>query len=239
MPTLREYQHAIAAALVSGDTDSAAALIDDHRPPRDRLNVHRNTMLGALTNALVLTFPAVQVLVGTAFFSQTARVFIQAEPPRAPLLSSYGGFFSDFLANYEPVRDLPYLVDVARLEWAVEYAAQEVNDRQRPLDIDLDGTRLALAPSLKLVEVHYPAELIWRAALNHDGEALGQIDMTPIDGLLAVWHDKAEVAVSSLSAVAGAFLKRLLVDDDVEAALNAAAVIEPDGDPIPRSLGKF
>ena len=229
MPALRDYQRAFGAALLSGDTAIAAAMIG---ASPERLSIHRNTMLTALANALALTYPAVEALVGPEFFAQTARAFIQAEPPRAALLSLYGGGFADFLAGYAPVGALPYLSDVARLEWAVDRAAHAANDGSPLADIDLGGTRLTLVPSLSLIETRYPAEPIWRAALGADGDALSRIDTTPITAPLAIWRTDDGASVSALGAAAGAFLTELLAGGDAEAAINAAASADPEGDPI-------
>lgn len=227
MPALRDYQRAFGAALLSGDTTIAAEMIG---ASPDRLSIHRNTMLTALANALALTYPAVAALVGAEFFAQAARTFIQAEPPRAALLSLYGGGFADFLAAH--VETLPYLADVARLEWAVECAAQRPDHGRAAADIDLGGTQLRLVPSLTLLETHYPAEPIWRAALDQDGDTLARIDPAPATAWLAVWRDGDGAAVSALSAAAGAFLTELLAGGDAEAAINAAASADPEGDPI-------
>ena len=45
-------------------------------------------------------------------------VFVREQPPRSPLLAIYGDEFADFIAAFEPARELPYLADVARLEAA-------------------------------------------------------------------------------------------------------------------------
>ena len=234
MPALRDYQRSIAAALLSGDTGTAAVMIDGHCPPLNRLLIHRNTMLTALANALALTYPAVEALVGAEFFAQTARIFIQAEPPRAALLSLYGDAFPDFLARHEPVRTLPYLLDVARLEWAVECAAHGQADGDAPprADIDLGGTRLTLAPSLALLHTIYSAEPIWRATLDRDGDALSRIGVTPAPSLLAIWRAGQGAEVLPLGPGAAAFIEELLAGGGVESAINAAAAADPDGDPI-------
>jgi len=235
MLALRDYQRAIAAALLSGDTASAAMMIDGLRPPIDRLRIHRNTMMIALANALALTYPAVEALVGKDFFSQTARTFVQTEPPRAALLSLYGDAFPDFLGRCEPARALPYLPDVACLEWAVECAARGPADGEAPprADIDLGGTRLTLAPSLALVSVRYAAaEPIWRAALKQDGDTLSRIDTAPAPAVLAVWRDSDGAEVLPLGLSAAAFVEELLAGGDAESAINAAAAAKPDGDPI-------
>ena len=232
MPALRDYQRAIAAALLSGDMAAAAAMIGGNAPPADRLRIHRNTMLTALANALALTYPAVEALVGAEFFAQAARTYIQAAPPQAALLSLYGGGLADFLAEFEPVRALPYLPDVARLEWAVEYAAHAPVEGCPQAEIDLGDTRLAILPSLNLLETSYPAEAIWRAALDGDGDGLSRIAVTPAGMLLAVWRADDGAAVSALGLAAGAFVTELLAGGDAETAINAAALADPEGDPI-------
>jgi hypothetical protein len=232
---LRDYQRSIAAGLLTGETGTAALLIASGGvPPADRLRIHRNTMLTALINALRLSYPAVEALVGREFFAQTARIFIQAEPPRAALLSLYGGAFADFLARYELARTLSYLPDVARLEWAVERAAHGPADHEVPprADIDLGGTRLTLAPSLTLLQTRYPAEPIWRAALEQDGDALSRVDVAPSPALLAIWRDGDGAEVLPLGLGAAAFLEELLAGGDAESAINAAAAADPDSDPI-------
>ncbi len=235
MHELRDHQRCIAAALLKGETGTAALLIAGGGvPPADRLRIHRNTMLTVLANALALTYPAVEALVGVEFFAQTARIFIQAEPPRAALLSLYGDGFPNFLAGYAPARTLAYLPDIARLEWVVECAAHGPADGEAPprADIDLGGTRLALAPSLTLLATRYAAEAIWRAALEQDGDALSQINTAPNPGLLAIWRDGDGAEVRPLGSGAAAFLKELLAGGDAESAINAAAAADPNGDPI-------
>lgn len=232
MSPLLDYQRAVAAAIISGNTGSATALISGHRQLADRLNIHRNTMLTALTNALALTYPAVLALVGEVFFHQMARTFVQVQPPHVALLNQYGNALADFLSGYEPVEALPYLPDVARLEWAVECASQAFGSTQSQVDVDLGGTRFALAPSLILLTTRYPAEAIWRAVLNRGEEALSRIDMTPVDTLLAIWLQGNSPAFAPLSNSAGAFLKKLLAGDDVETAIGAVVFADPGCDPV-------
>lgn len=232
---LRDQQRTIAAGLMSGETGFAATLIAASRiSSADRLHIHRNTMLTALSNALALTYPAVEALVGAEFFAQTARAFIQADPPRAALLTRYGAAFPDFLGRYELLAGLPYLPDVARLEWAVEQAAHGPSDDEAapPADTDIGGTRLALAPSLALLQTGYRAEPIWRAALDNDGDALSRIDIGRTVSMLAIWRSGDGVGVSSLGPAAASFLEELIAGGDAETAINAAVAADPAGDPI-------
>jgi hypothetical protein len=235
MPALLELQRAFGAAVISGDASALAGLIaGGETTPDDRVAIHRNTILAALTNALRLTYPAVAALVGEEFFDHVAHSFARLQPPAAPLLTLYGGTFPDFLASFPPATGLPYLPYVARLEWAVDQTARcPLEDEAPPLaEIDLGEKRLALAPSLMLLRTDYPAETIWRAVLDNN-DALGLIDPGPAASICALWRSEKGASVAALGPTAAAFLETLLAGGNAEAAMTAAAKADPSGDPIP------
>src|SRR5262245_49147471 len=129
MLPLHELQRTIARGILA---DEAAALADvireDGLPFDKRLQVYRNNTFMSLTEALKTTYPVVSALVGEKFFATVAKAHIAAQPPRAPRLAEYGAGFADFLAGFEPARALPYLPDVARLEWAINGAYHAPDD---------------------------------------------------------------------------------------------------------------
>ena len=86
--------------------------------PTPRLAVYRNNVIGSLVDALADTFPVVQELVGVEFFRAMAAVFVRQSPPRTRLLVQYGQGLPGFIEAFEPARSLPYLADMARLEFA-------------------------------------------------------------------------------------------------------------------------
>lgn len=86
--------------------------------PTKRFNVYRNNVASSLIDALASTYPAIERLVGTEYFRAFASAFIDEHPPRSPVLLEYGGDFAEFIEDFPPLADYPYLPDVARLEWA-------------------------------------------------------------------------------------------------------------------------
>ena len=120
MPSLLELQHAMRRSLLQeagGGVDDS--IVGAGLAPAQRLNIHRNTMLGTLANALRVSFPAVHRLVGADFFEGAAQIFAREQPPRSADLDAYGAEFPGFLQRFGPASTLAYLADVARLEWAV------------------------------------------------------------------------------------------------------------------------
>lgn len=133
--------------------------------------VYRENALAARRDALAAAYPVIRRLVGDAFFAEAATRFARAHPSTSGDLHAYGGpAFADFLSGYAPAGGLPYLGDVARLEWAVhecEHAADGA-----PLDhaalaalppTALPALRLRLHPAVRLVESEHPILAIWEA----------------------------------------------------------------------------
>ena len=90
----------------------------DGKPAGKRFDVYRNNVVVSLIGALGDGYPAVRKTVGEKFFDAVASVYVRSHPPKTPLMIFYGDSFADFLDRFEPAQQIPYLADVARLEWA-------------------------------------------------------------------------------------------------------------------------
>lgn len=224
MCALHELQRGFARGLLAEDLADIVPWIDSSRHNGvELIAIHRRNMDGALAKALQLTYPAVEALVGEAFFRQAAAAFTRQHLPRAALLDTYGDAFPSFLAAYAGASSLPYLQDVAHLEWAVAQAALAPAFGEAPPCgvITLASVTLCLAPSLTLVRTAYPAEAIWRAVLARDETGLAAIDPSPAASTLAVWRAGAGAAVTRLSDNAAAFVGSVMDTQDREAAIGA------------------
>lgn len=225
MPTLHELQSAMRRSLVYRDQTAAQAMLAPHVPPK-HLDIYRNTFLLTLTKALRLSFPAVEKLVGTAFFESAAQLFIADHPPDVAWLDQYGAALPGFLREFAPAATLPYLHDVARLEWAAHRALHAVE--AEPLDPaalaavspeDHGRIRLIAEPSLTLLELAYPADVIWHAVLLGDDAALGKIalDAGPVHLLVA--RGASGVDITRLDRRPWQFLARLCAGDPLGVVL--------------------
>jgi hypothetical protein len=123
--TLRTFQDAFANALLAADASPVALLGD--LPEQPGFAVYRNTVVRGCIDALQANYPAVCRLVGEEWFRAAAAVFVRREPPRDPLLVTYGAGFPRFLVDFAPARDLPYLPGVARLDrfWSEAHVARD------------------------------------------------------------------------------------------------------------------
>jgi hypothetical protein len=172
------------AALWSPETP--AGLGGDASDAR-RFAVYRNNVQHGLTRALAARFPVIERLVGDAFFAAMARVFAAQHPPQTPVLHEWGGDFPAFLSGFEPVANLPYLGDVARLELArgraYHAADAPVADPALLARLRPETLRLTLAPSVQGFASRWPAVTIWQA--NQPGATPGALPPGPEYALIA------------------------------------------------------
>jgi hypothetical protein len=186
LPSLLEVQRLFLSGIVYGRAQALAShVLADPPEAEQRLSIYRDTSIATFVNALRLTFPAVCKLVGEEFFEGAARMFLEGQPARSAWLDEYGAGFDSFIAQFAPAAQLPYLSDVAALEWAISRAlhapeATPINPAQltQIAAAQCDSLRLVAHPALGLVRTDAPADAIWHAALAGDDAALASIDLS-------------------------------------------------------------
>lgn len=159
------------ALLRRGDPAAAAALVRPGAlPAARRLAIYRNNMVQSLVAALAAVYPVTERLVGSVFFRQAAKACIGIHPSRSGDLHDFGADFPPFLRAWAPAAALPYLPDVAALEWAMHRAYHEAALPALPLaglagvpPHAQAGLRLGLQPSARFVSSPYPVLRIWQA----------------------------------------------------------------------------
>jgi hypothetical protein len=208
---LRDLQR-VFAAHISGEDQQA--LVAEILPAAHRLRIHRHHILDSLAAALAATFPTVQAVVGAEFFRGLVRAFIGRSLPTQPVLAEYGAGFPAFIAGHDAARDLPYLADVARLDWALNLAFHaSAGSRLAAADLAalpadrLLSLRLSLAPGTVLVCSPYPLDRIWAA--SQPEAAADPVDLAAGGVRLLVLRRPDDAAFVSLSAGEVAFVAAL------------------------------
>ena len=166
MPDLATFQRAFADAL----------LADGQPMPPFRTQafaVYRNTSARGAVEALRAAYPTVDMLVGEDMFTQVALDYRREQRPTSPVLSEYGSHFAAFLARQPWTCELPYLADVARLDWLwlESFLARDA----AALPQSFSGeTRIALHPATRFAWLATPAMTIWQA--HRDPWELTELD---------------------------------------------------------------
>lgn len=232
MSALRDLQETFARTVRTGESTGIEALVaSDRIAAAERLAVYRNHFLISLADALATAFPVVRRLVGEAYFGAVARRFVQQMPPRSPCVAEYGEGFAAFFACLPEAGKLPFIADVARLEWALIAAAEadEVAavppERLAAVDpAQAARARLALHPSVVLLDSAFPIDLIWQA--NQTCGAPPIVDLDTGGARLMVHRCNGEVGWTALPAADFAFVTALVDGLSIEAAMQTAV----DGD---------
>lgn len=158
MSDLAQFQQAFAEALLAQQPEGRVA-----RAPG--FAVYRNTCAHGVVEALRATYATVDCLLGDEGFTAAALAFRDRQPPASPVLSSYGTGFPGFLARQPWTSELPYLADVATLDWlwldshlaADRLPAAAAGTRRQ------SGLRLLLHPAARFAWLETPAVTIWLA----------------------------------------------------------------------------
>lgn len=163
--TLNELQRRFRAALRETDAPPPAlraAKLD----AADALDIYRNSVTLNWRNALADTYAVTYALVGQAFFNRLADGYATAHPSVSGDLNDFGEHFAAHVARDTHARELPYLTDIARLEWAVHRA-------RLAADLPDDASRV-----MAEIASAYPIASIWNAHGADDVDAaLAQIDI--------------------------------------------------------------
>lgn len=200
------------------------------------VDIYRNNYRGNLHDALTSIFPVVAQIVGTDFFRHLAYQFIQHYPSHSGNLHDYGAELPNFLATFSATQHLPYLPDVATLEWACHqtYYAPDAP----PFDV----TRLQQIPAAQYADLAwlchpacwlgysaYPVANIWHA---HQADASPDfhIDLDRGGGSVLVRRTEGTVEVNTLTAATAAWLHRIQSGATMGTATDATLAIHPDFD---------
>ncbi|MEP9389836.1 DNA-binding domain-containing protein [Mesorhizobium sp. KR9-304] len=196
--------------------------------PYRRMRIYQNNTRSTLTATLKTVFPVTVRLVDERFFGYAANEFIRTNPPNEPRLVRYGADFPAFLRTFKGLEDLPFVSEVARLEWAIAEALDEASLPAVPIAA-LNGNaaetpELVLQPSLRLVISHWPVLAIWSA--HQDGGA-------PTCGWhrrperIALWRTGDNIRFSKLSGAEFSFRYSLAHGHGLDKAVSRALTHEP------------
>ncbi len=138
--------------------------------PEERLEVYRGGYLARTEEALKEVYEAVRHVMGEKAFHQLAERYARFHASRDYNLSHKGEKLPEFLKTTSWIKNLPFLSDLARLEWFVAaafHAAERPPLDQRTLSAmapqEWEQMRFAFQPSVQFVESAWPILDIWQA----------------------------------------------------------------------------
>lgn len=152
MNTLLTSQRALLQALFGAASDAEAlkTLTTDHAIPTSArgLKSYQSNAHMLAERVLVAAYPVVTAILSPDSMGQLARALWHRHPPVRGDLARWGADLPGFIAASPQLAELPWLADVARIEWALHAAATAAN---APASADLT--------SLALLTTHDPDQL--------------------------------------------------------------------------------
>ena len=230
-------QQAFADALLAAGTSCPPGLSTwNGSDPGRRFAIYRNNAIVSLIDALADTCPVTQQLVGEEFFRAMARLFVQENPPRSPMLAFYGEGFAEFIEAFTPAAAVPYLADVARLEMlrvsachAADATPLAPEDIARLLEdvAALPAARIGLHPSLAVLRSGHAVVSLWAAHQAADAvQALAAVDPAVAEAAL-VLRAGLEVEISRIPDGAAIFIMHLRQGAALGRAVERALAADP------------
>lgn len=237
MPDLSDFQADFAAALRERSRTPALQrwLAGPGELVERRMAIYRANMVAAAEKALASAYPVIRQGVGDDFFHGLAREYQRGTPSASGDLTGFGAGFDAFVESFEHTQSLPWLADLARLEWAVHraYGAADAPDWD-PSGLGAveperqDAIRLQWAPGTALVASSHPIVRIW--TIHQPGYA-GEFSVAwdrPETALVA--REGFAVRVSARGAADASFIAASLAGATLGDAAAAALADHSDFD---------
>ena len=246
MNALRELQQGFARS-VNGDTDEvyAQTICDAGLSGARRLGIYQHGVAIGFRDALGGVFEVIKKLVGDDYFAHVAESYIQTHPSTSGNVHDFGENFPEYLETFQGLETLPYLPDVARLEWAYHSAFHSpmgemlnISKLAQVPESQQNQLTLLLSPACYLLRSNFPVLRIWQinqeAAYNDDSSANSNgddsVDLNEGGVELAIVREGKQIAFHSLNPGAFAMLEAISFGETFNVSCEAALNIDPDCD---------
>jgi hypothetical protein len=200
---------------------------------RQRMNIYKNNVFATLTDALKKTYASILSLVGEEAFTVVARKYITQYPSISRNLYDFGDKFSLLLESLSATVSLPYLSDMAQLDWMYRQVLHETENT--PLDMHaLQSISSEKYPALKfnlksasrLLASRFPLLKMWHLCRGK-AEEIVHLDEGG-DKLLITRHASLAMTIEKLTegefALLSAFKEHLPFEKACVLALQAEPV---------------
>lgn len=223
-----------ACALAPEDAAAALAAWTDNHPQASRgLAAYRANGHALAERALGAAYPVTAAVLGEDSFAMLARALWHRMPPTRGDIARWGDTLAAFAQEDPQLAGLPWLADLARVEWALHRAAtaDDVDSDAGSFALlhshDPAGLRLRLAPGLHLVQSRWPVASIVNAHLGGTptlDEAWRRCQ-EPVGEVALVWRAGLRPRIAAIDPPAATLLRLLQTGADLLRALDGACEV--------------
>jgi len=198
----------------------SSQLVASNFRPEQLISIYRNNFVISLRELLEQLFPITQALVGNDYFTQASRQFIQSCPLIQPHLNQYGGDFVGFLEELKALEKMPFVVQMAQLEWHLDRIshiyyqpnfdfdglAQIGEDQYLNIHFSLANTCHLQTSSMDLIALHKDLSVSQKNSLSASTE---DVNYQQESYILALQNQQGESALMPISQQHWAWLTGL------------------------------
>lgn len=174
---------------------------------KQRFEIYADSISECRARALREIYPVCEQLVGKENFNRMAYRYVASIASISPDLNDYGEDFPDFVEQFPPAQELPYLRDLCLLEWAwhIAYdypdtpslnfeALNSISEQQQPHII------FHLPENANLLYSPYPIATLWQATMDNqlDDDSL---EIEDAENQLIIWRDQNEIRIDRLNDI--------------------------------------
>jgi hypothetical protein len=146
---------------------------------KELMQLYRNNFYISISDYLKACFPTVMKLVGTEFFEQLAKAFIMEKPLKQASIELYGSDFSEYIKHCKQADSVPYLADVALLDWSYDRSKTVFDFPVFPFenltnltDEEQMNISFSLVEHTVLIQSKYPSFSIWNGVKTGELEGI-------------------------------------------------------------------
>lgn len=244
MLSLRELQSRFFASLASTPGGGPAYFdpmlincIEGHEPlgAEERINIYAEMYFARLVDVLKSDFPRVAALLGCERFHAVVSRYLARYPSTHPSLRYLGHHVPGFLKDCTETAGLPFLSDLATLEWArievfddLDTEPLRVEHLQQLTPNEWPMLKFQVIPAFRIVHSEWPAHTIWHTAEAEDALSLLE-DIQPEKTTLRIWRANFSVYHTKMDVVEQTALNCLLANQPFAAVCAALEdVVSPE-----------
>jgi hypothetical protein len=180
-----------------------------------RLDVHRDAYPARIAASIEEAYPALANIVGAGSLANLTRRFIEAGGGRESNLNLAGQTLPTFLLKDRLIEDLPFLADLAALEWAVFECFHSAIGSRFDVTSTVDFTpeewadaRVVFRPGTTVVTSTWPIRELWES--RELSRSKIDVDLNNRSDRVLVYRDEYSVEVRSVDRVEALALAHLL-----------------------------
>ncbi|CZF84913.1 hypothetical protein GCE9029_04696 [Grimontia celer] len=174
--------------------------------PEALIQVYRNNFVMTLTECLENIYPVTNALVGEECFQAIARHHVLGATMDNACADRYGAGFADTIRTLPNIVEaVPYLADIAEIEWHIQCVNRAPLPEAFPVEAlsevtpeDFPRIQLTVSPASAVMKSEFAVATLWQAVSNQDEEALNQLDLMSPETLL-VQKDGEGISVTTIS----------------------------------------